>query len=233
MRHIMCTTALVTVLGLAATHAHAQTTLSPQESGNRLVESAQQKPAVIVGTFTVDGRVVYNAPVLAAARIEFKPGSTLVFSSTVLRDRRNLFIFARQIVSDDPQRAGRISWEKVPADAPPPLGTAPAGADNGAREEAAGGNGQNGRIGYYGRDGEPGPDITIVTEKLATPIIVDVSGNNGGPGGVGESGGRGGGVDMVIQRAKTPSIVIAAQAEAGQAGTVETAGLAVRVAMAV
>lgn len=171
----------------------AQTTLSEQETQNRVVEAAQQIPRVIPGVLTIDGQRIWNSPTLAAQKIVFKPGASLIFSADVLRQRRNLFIFANQIVSDDQEHPGTITWQKSTPDAPPPLGTASPGADNGAIEGLPGGNGVNGRVGTGGTGGRQGPDLTITAKSISPALVVDLLGGNGGPGGTGENGGRGGG----------------------------------------
>jgi len=175
------------------TPADAQTPLSPPEAQNRLVEAAQARPAVIVGDFRVEGQRVYNAPVLAARRVIFAAGSSLIFSQQVLTTRRNLFVFAQEIVSENAEQPGTVTWEQTAPASPPPLGSAPAGADNGGREGQTGGAGQHGRPGGPGEAGSPGPDLTIVALKINPTLKINVSGGPGGLGGVGENGGRGGG----------------------------------------
>jgi hypothetical protein len=187
------------VIGIAfcayifVTPSEAQTSLSPPEAQNKLVEAAQARPPVIVGDFRVEGQRVYNAPVLAARRVIFAPGSSLIFSQQVLTTRRNLFVFAQEIVSENAEQPGTVTWEQTAPASPPPMGTAPAGADNGGREGATGGAGQNGRQGAPGGAGSPGPDLTIVALKLAPTLKINLSGGPGDSGGVGENGGRGGG----------------------------------------
>lgn len=182
----------VSACAMVAT-AQGQTTLSSPEAQNRLVEAAQARPPIIVGEFRVQGRRVYNGPVLAARRIIFEPGSSLLFSAQTLASRRNIFIFAQEIVSENAEQPGTIGWEKDTPSTPPPLGTAGAGSDNGGREGASGGAGQNARGGATGLSGLPGPDLTIVTLKISPNLRVDVAGGLGGSGGSGENGGRGGG----------------------------------------
>jgi hypothetical protein len=171
----------------------AQTTLSPPEAQNRLVEAAQSRPPVIIGEFRVVGQRLFNSPVLAARRIIFAPGSSLIFSQQVLTTRRNLFMFAQEIVSENAEQPGTVTWEETTPASPPPMGTAPAGADNGGREGATGGAGQNGTPGAPGGAGSPGPDLTIVASKINPTLKINLSGGPGGTGGVGENGGRGGG----------------------------------------
>ncbi len=186
---------IIATLSVAAlaTAARAQTALSPPEAQNRLVEAAQARPPVIVGEFRVQGQRVYNAPVLAARRIVFEPGSSLLFSHQTLGLRRNAFVFAQEVASEDPEKPGLIGWEKTTPNSPPPMGTAAAGADNGSREGASGGAGQNGRQGYIGQTGDIGPDVTLVALKVSPTLKVDISGGPGGNGANGESGARGGG----------------------------------------
>lgn len=168
------------------------TTLSTEEGQNRLVEAAQQRQRVLIGTFTVDGNRIYSSPVLAASRIVFKPGATLTFSSEILQQRHELFIFADEIVTMDPEKPGTITWQKPVAGKTADLDSAAPGTDNATTENLPGGNGANGRRGIDGTAGERAPNVTIVTAKLGPTLVVDLIGGDAAGGGKGESGGQGG-----------------------------------------
>ncbi len=184
---------LFLLFGVVSSTATAQVTLDQAEAQNRFIEAGQVIPRVIGGEFTVVGTRVYNASILAAKRIVFKPGAQLVFSDAAIRDRRNLFIFAEEMISEDAERPGVITWQKQTAQAGSPQGAGPAGPDHGGREGTRGGDGVVGPNGTPGADGQAAPDLTVVAKNFRTIVRADFSGSQGGAGGVGGNGGRGGG----------------------------------------
>jgi len=150
-------------------------------------------PAVTAGDYVIDGEKRYNGWFLSAERIVFKANSKLVFSKDALAARPNFFILAKEIVAEDSQQPGSITWERPSIAAPPDSGAAQAGADNGAQESIKGGNGESGKQGNAGQSGRDGPSLTITSLSVKGAVNVDVKGQDGGPGGKGQYGGRGGG----------------------------------------
>lgn len=150
-------------------------------------------PAITPGDYVVEGEKRFNGWFLSAERIVFKANSKLVFSKDALAARPNFFILAREVVVEDQQQPGSITWERSPVSVPGEVGSAAAGADNGAKESVAGGNGQSGAMGNAGQAGRDGPSLTLTTLSVKGPLVIDMKGQDGGPGGKGQSGGRGGG----------------------------------------
>jgi hypothetical protein len=56
-------------------------------------------------------------------RLVFEPNGRLVFDATVTRSNRNLFIFAKEVVSEDQQAIGSIGWADLPPMDPLPSAT--------------------------------------------------------------------------------------------------------------
>lgn len=191
MKHLVGVSFLA--LSIASSAAPAQTALDSSETNNRFSEAVQAIPRLKGDQLTVVDTRVYNAPVLAVRRLVFKPGARLIFSSAAVGERRSLFIFAEEIVSEDGEQPGTIGWDPgVPAGRPS-QGAGAAGIDNGAHEGATGGAGAPGPDGFAGENGNPAPNLTIVTRRMTEPLRVNLAGGQGGAGGLGGSGGRGGG----------------------------------------
>lgn len=150
-------------------------------------------PAITPGDYVIDGEKRFNGWFLSAERIVFKANSKLIFTKSALDARPNFFILAKEIVAEDQQQPGSITWERPALPAPPDSGTAAAGEDNGSKESVVGGRGTDGKVGNAGQAGRDAPSLTLTTLSVKGPVIVDLRGQDGGPGGKGQGGGRGGG----------------------------------------
>lgn len=170
-----------------------QEKLESVETQNKFTEAGQFIPRVIGNEFTVSGDRLYNSTVLAAKKIVFKPGARLIFSASAVSDRKDVFIFAEEIISEDNENPGLITWEKTVPTTQPPQGSGSSGPDNGARESARGGDGAAGPVGLNGLQGSPAPSVTILARGLRSVVRADFAGGGGGNGGAGGVGGRGGG----------------------------------------
>jgi hypothetical protein len=148
---------------------------------------------VTPGDYVVQGETRFNGWFLSAERIIFKPDSKLIFTRQALDARPNLFIIAKEVLTEDQQHPGTVTWERPTLGAAPESGTAVAGTDNGGHESIQGGNGQAGKMGIAGSPGHDAPSITLVTLSVKGPAFVDLVGMPGGAGGKGQTGGRGGG----------------------------------------
>ena len=183
----------LSAITIISVHANAQEKLETTETQNKFSEAGQYVPRIIGSEFTVSGDRVYNSTVLAARKITFKPGSRLIFSGSAIAERRDLFIFAEEIVSEDNEKPGTITWEKSVPTTQPPQGSGSSGIDNGARESARGEDGSSGPSGLNGTQGVSAPSLTILSKGLKSVLRADFSGGTGGNGGAGGTGGRGGG----------------------------------------
>jgi hypothetical protein len=173
--------------------ASAQQALDSVEVGNRFSEAVQSMPGIKGDQFTVDGTRIYNSPVLAVRKLVFKSGAKLIFSEDAVKERRNLHIFAEEIVSEDAENPGFVGWQGSSPAKQPAQGNGAAGVDNGAREGSTGGLGGAGPDGLTGVTGVAAPSLTVVSRRVNTLLRIDVGGARGGDGGMGGNGGRGGG----------------------------------------
>ncbi|GLK86385.1 hypothetical protein GCM10017653_44550 [Ancylobacter defluvii] len=141
---------------------------------------------------TISGNRLFDGYYLQAERIVFKSGSTLTFSKKALASRNNLFLVAKEIVSEDAANPGTITYERavnLPTPAMP--GQAPTGRAGTHRQ--AGGQGLPGDQGVAGEPGSAAPALTItVLQMPGSGPIIDIRGGNGGNGGQGQKGGDGG-----------------------------------------
>lgn len=153
----------------------------------------QQVPPVTTGDYIIDGEKRFNGWFLSAERIVFKANSKLIFSKAALDARPNFFIMAKEIVSEDQQQPGSISWERSALTAPPEAGSAAAGEDKGGEESATGGRGGDGKVGNPGQSGRDAPSLTLAALSVKGSVLINLNGQEGGPGGKGQAGGRGGG----------------------------------------
>lgn len=149
--------------------------------------------AITPGDFIVEGEKRFNGWFLSAERIVFKPGARLIFTKSALEARPNFFILAKEIVAEDQENPGTITWERLPVVAAPDSGAATAGVDNSTSENTAGGAGSAGATGNSGINGRDAPGLTLTTLSVKNALLVDMQGQAGGSGGKGQTGGRGGG----------------------------------------
>jgi hypothetical protein len=141
----------------------------------------------------VDGTRRFNGWFFKANKITFKSGSTLLFTKQALDNRRQFFIIAKELVVEDQNSPGTITWEKGGTpDAPASGGQAPNGQDG--RGDGGGGltgnPGTNGATGYAGNDA-PSIVLIVMTVPSSAPMV-ELSGSKGGKGGQGQKGGTGG-----------------------------------------
>ncbi|EMP4205201.1 hypothetical protein WD218_004816 [Klebsiella variicola] len=69
----------------------------------------------------VTGDMLYDSYFIGAETIQFKSGARLIFSDKALATRNNLIIAAKNIVNEDQQKPGVITWTRGdgPLSAPP------------------------------------------------------------------------------------------------------------------
>lgn len=146
-----------------------------------------------LGEYRISGEKRYNSWFLSADHIIFGPDAKLIFTKSAIQNRRNLFILAHTLTSEDQERPGKITWETSDLSSPSEGGSAAAGADNGQSESVLGGNGTVGATGATGDRGNDAPSLTVIVQKIENPLSVELAGQNGGIGGKGQNGGRGGG----------------------------------------
>lgn len=142
----------------------------------------------------VTGDMLYDSYFIGAETIQFKSGARLIFSDKALATRNNLIIAAKNIVNEDQQKPGVITWARGdgPVSAPPQSGQAPGGADgnNSGVSGSAGANGAQGNSGIAGKDA---PNLTLFfISATGAPPVIDLRGQPGGQGGQGQQGGDGG-----------------------------------------
>ena len=143
--------------------------------------------------FVVDGVRSLDDGVLIADRIQFGSAAVLTFSPQALQSRRNLLIVAREVVSDDPQHPGKITYALRPA-GPAQAGVGQAKtAPQPPREGQAGSAGRASETGAVGPTGSDAPNLTLIVLSLpgGGPAI-DFAGGPGGPGAQGRQGSDGG-----------------------------------------
>lgn len=187
-----------TVTALLATMLTASSQTPPKELSEASVLNEAQtikqagllklsKPFEVVGVTRFDGWFV------VADKVIFKPGSQLVFSRQALQNRRNFFIVANELISEDANSPGLITYEQ------PPVDTSPAKSGQGPSGAGGTSDGASGQPGFRGDTGTPGikgfvaPAITITVMKVSgSGPAVDFRGGPGGVGGQGQRGGDGG-----------------------------------------
>jgi hypothetical protein len=141
----------------------------------------------------VDGTRRFNGWFFKANKITFRSKSTLLFTKQALENRRQFFVIAKELVVEDQNVPGTITWEKGnPAEAPASAGQAPNG-QGGIGEGGGGSAGNPGASGAAGYSGNDAPSIVLIVMSLpSSGAMVDLSGQKGGKGGKGQKGGTGG-----------------------------------------
>ena len=170
-----------------------ETILQPAEVASALHDIKAEGLGPGSGGFVVDGTKLYNGWFLKTERLIFKSGGILSFSIQA-QDKRNLFyVIAKEIVCEDSESPGTITWQPKPiGGAPAAGGQAPTGA-HATVDDQGGGPGSNGAMGPQGYQGYSAPFITVVTLSVpGSGPIVDFRGQDGDPGGMGQRGGDGG-----------------------------------------
>lgn len=165
-------------------------TLSEAETQQHIIEAGPHQKLLF--DFEVSGDQSYSGHVLTAKRLVFKPNARLIFGPAVVRRTANLFIFAQEIVSEDNEAPGTITWADLPPGPAADRGFGHAGVSNAAAENTPGGAGGEGPSGALGEAGWNAPSLTCIVGRIATALKVDMRGEDGGPGGTGGGGGAGG-----------------------------------------
>lgn len=145
------------------------------------------KPFVVNGATRFDGWFVVSEKVI------FKSGSQLIFTRQAQDKRRNFYIVTRELVSEDANAPGTITYEQpTVTSAPAKPGQGPTGAH--AREDGHhGGQGSPGDVGAPGPKGFSAPALTITVMSVpSSGPAIDFRGAVGGEGGQGQKGGDGG-----------------------------------------
>jgi hypothetical protein len=162
----------------------------PDTDKAQLLQDVKDLPAS--GDEVIDGTRRFNGWFFKANKITFKAGSVLLFTKQAQANRRQFFVIAKEIVVEDANNPGKITWEKGEIPAPPSsAGEAPAGADGG--ENAVGATGAAGGAGTRGYDGPSAPSVVLITLRVPNSgPLVDLTGQDGSQGGTGQQGGKGG-----------------------------------------
>jgi hypothetical protein len=145
------------------------------------------KPYEVVGTTRFDGWFI------VADKVVFKSGSQLIFSHQALQNRRNFFVVTKELVSEDANAPGLITYEQPANDtASAKPGQGPTGP-HGAYDGQSGQQGGSGETGAVGPKGYSAPSITITVLSVpGSGPALDLRGGTGGEGGQGQRGGDGG-----------------------------------------
>lgn len=168
-------------------------TLDELSVANQLQTIKQAGLLRINQPYVVDGLTRFNGWFIVADKVVFKSGSQLVFTKQALDGRRNFFIVAKELISEDNNSPGQITYERpnsLPASSTP--GQAASGAQ-GAGDGSSGRQGATGNPGVNGDKGFSAPAITLTL--LSVPNSgpsIDFRGAQGGEGGQGQKGGDGG-----------------------------------------
>jgi hypothetical protein len=199
---------LITVLtgcsGSNITHASSSTSAPTNSTSDQVVVQRKlpdaDKATILQdvkglpagGDEVIDGERRFNGWFFKANKITFKSGAVLLFTKQAQANRSQFFIIAKEIVSQDANNPGKITWEKGDPQAPPSsAGEAPAGADGG--ENAAGNPGAAGAPGTNGYAGFSAPSIVLMTLQVpGSGPLVDLTAQDGSQGGTGQQGGKGG-----------------------------------------
>lgn len=141
----------------------------------------------------IEGDYVFNGWFIVADRIVFKPGARLIFSRQAMEGRSNFFVVAREMVSEDPNAPGTITYERpAPNGAAALSGQAPTGR-HATEDGSRGGVGSAGAQGNDGPRGFGAPTLTITVLSVpGSGPVIDFTGGLGGQGGQGQRGGDGG-----------------------------------------
>jgi hypothetical protein len=141
---------------------------------------------------TVRGKTVFDQDTVVARRLIFEPDAVLEFSTQAQSRSHTLYVLAKQIVSVDLKRPGRIQAATTAAPDVPASGDGPAG-QNGAGDGADGGPGSAGIAGGSGIAGMDAPRLVLFAMTFdPSALIVSLPGSPGGRGGAGGHGGPGG-----------------------------------------
>jgi hypothetical protein len=161
--------------------------LAPADAASILHDIRQADYPPTENDEVVEGTRLFNGWFFKARKITFKKGATLVFSKQAWSNRGVLYVVAQQIISEDSNQPGSITWERS--------SQAPAVASSGqaATGSYPGGNGAPGAIGLTGVSGEGAPSLTIAVLSMPdSGPKIDLQGQQGGQGGQGQKGGSGG-----------------------------------------
>jgi hypothetical protein len=179
-----------------------QKQLSVHETVQRAAEAVSHTGGVRpFGEYVVEGTKSWSSHVVSVERLVFKSGAKLVFDGAVVRRSPNVFVFARETVSEDQRKIGEFGWEAPPPSEQPAPGNGRAGANNGQHTDTPGGPGETGPVGIAGEDGMDAPHLTILTQSISGGLKVALVGEEGGGGGTGGAGGQGGRVRPASQTA--------------------------------
>ncbi|WP_268522753.1 hypothetical protein [Bacillus halotolerans] len=141
----------------------------------------------------VDGEQVINGWYIRAEKIIFKPGSSIWFSEAAQQNRTNFYIVANEIICEDDNSPGLISWQHTGVVNQEPTSGQAASGHHGGSDGESGGVGQEGSKGNKGYNGKNAPNLTIfVLNMPSSGPEVNFKGQDGGNGGKGQKGGDGG-----------------------------------------
>ena len=168
------------------------TDLSPEESNQKTIEAVSAARPILFGKFNVDGDKSWSAPYMSVRQLIFRPGGRLIFDESVTRANRNIFVFAEEIISEDQENPGTVTWVDVAPSIPPAAGSGVAGVNQGGAENVGGGMGGTGPEGLQGELGASAPSLTIVVKNIVGGLKLGLRGEDGGSGGMGGTGGAGG-----------------------------------------
>ncbi|PLC14025.1 hypothetical protein BV582_20855 [Bacillus paralicheniformis] len=141
----------------------------------------------------IDGDKVINGWYIRAEKIIFKSGSSIWFSEAAQQRRTNFYIVANEIICEDMNSPGLVTWQHNSlVDQEPSSGQAATGY-HGIKDGNPGGVGHQGIKGNKGYNGKNAPNITIfVLDVPSSGPEINFRGQDGGKGGKGQKGGDGG-----------------------------------------
>jgi hypothetical protein len=191
------TSAAVCVFG-ACTLAHAQAPATPKELSEASVLNEaqmiiQSNLLKLTKPFEVSGATRFDGWFIVADKVVFKSGAQLIFTRQAQQNRRNFFIVTKDLITEDANAPGSITYEQPAAETSPAKpGQGPTGAHGGS-DGQSGQPGGKGELGALGPKGYSAPSITITVLSVpGSGPIVDFRGGLGGIGGQGQLGGDGG-----------------------------------------
>ena len=188
--------AMLVGLQVLSAGASAQVTaekLSKVSTLSQLQSIALESMLKLDDQWIIEGIQPFDSWFIVTDQLIFKPDAQLVFSRQALNKRRNFFIVAGEIISEDANAPGVITYEHgIASNEDTRLGQAATGR-HGQSHGQHGETGAPGAPGITGAQGEAAPSLTIVTLRVPTSgPAVDFRGGPGGDGGQGQTGGDGG-----------------------------------------
>lgn len=187
----------VILLNIAMAHAFAdepsKAKVIPEVEAANTIRDIKGFDLIKTGDVIIDKDMLFNGWFIKADKVVFKSGAKLIFSRQAQESRRNFFIVAKELVSEDASAPGIITYAAAgTSDAEPAQGQAATGP-HAAFDDNPGGPGQPGQQGPSGPLGYAAPSLTVVALNVPqSGVRIEFAGQKGGKGGQGQRGGDGG-----------------------------------------